>query len=273
MSGLYRLVAESSDESLLAVASFFYRGSVLRIYNADADQPVFELIFPPDGRRGIFATYIGFNPDKSRFLLETNAPEIHEYETKTWKLVSDAALVPQEAIHYVPSLDWTRGIALSANGKAYVWDASAHRMIATLETSGQVQSASFSPRGDMLALTSGPGVGRPARLTLWDANSGHLLRELWPVRWGSMAQGAPLWWDNGRLIIAAIRGNIGPDNGIGVWDVSTGRFQGRLDACSAAPVVAEGNRLLQNCQLGEVLEWNAESVQKDIRGNADQIPR
>jgi hypothetical protein len=264
-----RSVAESSDGRMLAVSSFFYRGSVLRVYNAAADHPVFELVFPPDGRRGIGPTYIGFNPDRSRFLLETNLPEIRIFETKTWKQISDASPMPPEAIRYVPSTDWTRGIAVSAAGKASLWDASSRQVITPLEISGQVQSAAFSPRGNLFALTTGPGELLPAQLTVWDARSGHLLRELWPPQWRSKVQGQPRWWGGSQLLVVPVRPYLGRIS-IGVWDVPTGRYHGTLAACAGADVLVEGDRLFQNCMTGEVLEWSAQAVRNEVKNLSGQ---
>jgi len=275
MSGSDRLVAENSDGSLLAVSSIFYRGSILRIYNTAADQPVFELLFPPDGRRVIRSTYIGFSPDKRHFLLETNKPEIREYDTKTWKQVRDTTQMPPGATRYVPSPDWKKGLALFADGKTGLWDASLHRMIAELDTNAQLQSADFSPQGDLLAVTSGPGEFYPMHLTIWEGYNGHLLRELWPVRWGSTVSGTfqegPLWWDSGRLLVAPIRGYIGSDNGIGVWDVRTGRLEGTLAGCSAVGLTVEGERLFQNCGSDGVMEWRIDAVRKDFLSYPGQL--
>ena len=265
-----RSVAESSDGSLLAVSSFFYRGSVLRVYNAAADQPVFELVFPPDGRRGIGPTYIGFNPAKSRFLLETNLPDIQILDTKTWKKISDSSPMPPATIRYVPSPDWTRGIAMSSNGESTLWDASSQRVIAPLNIDDRVQSVSFSPGGDLLALTSGNGEGLPARLTLWDARSGRLLKELWPAQWRSKVQGQPHWWGSSQLLVVPVRPYLGHMS-IGVWDVSTGRYQGTLAACAGADVLVEGDRLFQNCLSGEVLEWSAEAVQSEVKNLSGRL--
>lgn len=268
MSGSNLLIAESADGSLLAISSVYYRGSVLRVYTKDADKPVFELVFPNIDRRIIFPIYIGFNPDRSRFLLETNAPEIRVYETRTWQQVSNASLISPEATRFVPSSDWTRGVALTANGKACIWDASAHRLIAPLNVEGEVRSVSFSPHGDLLALTSSLGKFGDAHLSLWDAKNGRWLRELWPVRWGSKVYGAPqappLWWDGGRLLVAPVSGFFGPDSGVWVWDVTTGKLQGTLAGCRLPGVFSENDRLFQICPAGDVLEWRATEVRREI---------
>ena len=267
-----RSVAESSDGSLLAVSSFVYRGSVLRVCNRAADEPVFELIFPPDGRRAIGTTYIGFNTDKSRFLLETNLPEIRILDTKIWKRIGESQLLPPETIRYVPSPDWTRGIAISSSGKSSLWDASSRRVISPLNIDDRVQSVSFSSDGELLALTSGTGEGLPARLTFWDARNGHLLRELWPAQRSTQVQAEPYWWDSNQLLVAPVRAYLGR-NSIGVWEVSTGRYQGTLAACAGDDIAVEGDRLLQNCLSGEVLEWSAEAVRNEVQSLSGRLPR
>lgn len=268
MSGSNLLLAESADSALLAISSVNYRGSVLRVYTKEADKPVFELVFPDIDRRVIFPTYIGFNPDRSRFLLETNAPEIRVYETKTWQPVSNDSLISPEATRFVPSSDWTKGVALTANGKACIWDAAAHRLIAPLNVEGEVRSASFSPHGDLLALISGPAKFSDAHLTLWDAKNGRRLRELWPVRWRSKVYGvpqtSPLWWDGGRLLVAPVSGFFGSDTGMYVWDVSTGGLQGTLAGCRIAGAFSENDRLFQICPASEVLEWRDAEVRREI---------
>jgi hypothetical protein len=134
-------------------------------------------------------------------------------------------------------------------------------MIAELEIKGQVQSASFSPDGKLIALTVAPGTNYPARLSLWDANSGRLLRELWAPQWHSTLQGWPLWWDQGRFILLPMRPFLGP-GGIGVWEPATGKFRGTLPGPPIASI--EGDRLFQRGLSGEVLEWDADAIRKQI---------
>src|ERR1700679_3654049 len=119
---------------------------------------------------------------------------------------------------------------MSSNGKSSLWDASSHRVIAPLSSGDPVECVSFSPSGDLLALTSGTGEGLPARLTLWDAKSGRLLRELWPAQWRSKVQGPPHWWGSDQFLVAPVRSYLGRIL-IGVWEASTGRYQGTLAAC------------------------------------------
>lgn len=119
---------------------------------------------------------------------------------------------------------------------------------------------------------SGTEEGLSARLTFWDADTGHFLRELWPAQWRSKVQGPPQWWGSNQLLVAPVRAYLGRIS-IGVWEASTGRYQGTLAACAGDDVSVEGDRLFQNCRSGEVLEWSAEAVQNEIQGLSGRLPR
>ncbi|MGD0098605.1 MAG: hypothetical protein ABSB60_19165 [Terracidiphilus sp.] len=257
-------VAESLDGRLFAISKLVYQGYRLRVYIADSEKPQFDLLLPPNAGRTIRPTYIGFSPDGSRLLLETDAPELRVYETKTWKQLTDALIVPSKTVTYIPSQDWLRGVAEDSTGRTILWGASAHRMIAALDIKGQLRSASFSPDGKLLALTSGPGEFRHTELTLWNADSGNLLRKLWSLQWRPEAFGSPLWWGEGRFLVASTSGYVSHGT-VGIWDISTGRFKGSLSGCGGAFVVVEGDRLFQHCSTNQVLEWSAEKVRADMR--------
>jgi hypothetical protein len=62
---------------------------------------------------------------------------------------------------------------------------------------------------------------------------------------------------------------------VGVWDAKIGRFMGTLGSSASCnllgtPVVI-GERLLQRCSAGEVLEWSAEGVRKQLEAFGSQI--
>ena len=260
---LGKTFAESSDGNLIAICEQVYNGHRIRVYSGGIAKPSLELILPQYGRHAIIPVFIGFSPDNKLFLIETDAPETRLFDTRTWKQVTDAPQLNTRAVKYIPSQGWTRAVTVDDKEKVNLWDAVAGRVISSLDFGNEIQSVSFSPNGGLFAVSSGPGEGRPAKLSLWDSNSGRPLRELWPIQWRAKVQGTPLWWDRGRLLVAPIRGQFSP-SGVGVWDDSTGRLQGTLAGCGSGNILVEGERLFQSCPEGKVLEWNPEEVRKSI---------
>lgn len=219
---------------------------------------------PSGGTLDIQATRALFSPDGRTFLLVTNRPEVRLYDTAHWQLIGD--LLPPDAIDYIPSPDWKTGVAFSGAGGTVLWDVANRTVLKKLDLAGKLLTAVFSPDGKVVAITS-HSDGHPVQLTLWDASDGHRIRELYPVDWQSSVQGTPQWWDGGKYIFAGFGSAFGSP-GVGIWEVSTGRFRGSLATCfnsfSTEPFDPQLGGLHQYCSSGEVWGWNPDEILQQL---------
>ena len=188
-----------------------------------------------------------FSPD-GRYLLVRWGARIGAmlYDTATWQPVTDPRLFPQNLKEYLPSPDWDLGIAVTDAGETLIWDQQSHRIISKLPGLGEfeappvvtnqqgnrvyttpgaeIQSAAFSPDRSLVAIYSGPNNNVfKLRLSVWVIESGQKLRDLLPVEWASYPSGRPLWWNDGRWLLAHYASQDS-GSGIGLWDVETGYF-------------------------------------------------
>jgi hypothetical protein len=217
---------------------------------------------PGVGTLDIQATRAAFSPNGRMFLLVTNRPQVRIYDTTTWQLKSD--LLPTDAIDYIPSPDWSLGLTVSATGETALWDARKRVVVANLGIEGKFLSASFSPDGKKIATTSQPSDHHPTSLTIWDAADGHRIRQLYPIDWLSSVQGTPVWWGSGRYLLEGFGSPFGSP-GIGIWQVSTGRFRAALTTCfnsfAAELLKPDLGGLYQYCYpAGEVWAWDADAI-------------
>lgn len=224
------------------------------------------------------------------------------YDTATWQPVTDPRLFPQNLKEYLPSPDWDLGVAVTAAGETLIWDQLSHRILSKLpglgkldpppvitnqkgvrvytEPSAEIQAAAFSPDHMRVAIYGGPDDVHKLRLSIWDIESGQVLKDLSPMEWFSYANGAPFWWKNGRWLLARYASQFG-GGGIGLWDVETGRFKGTLDLatekCDAREdLIVSGSRLLERCfagknQDGKVLEWSVDGVTNQMSSAASRF--
>jgi hypothetical protein len=238
-----------------------------------------------------------FSPD-NRYLLVTWGMRIGAllYDTSTWKPITDPHVFPQNLKEYLHTPDWDLGIAVTEAGETLIWDQQAHRVLSKLQglgefepapiiadqqghrtyttPSAEIQFASFSPDRTRVAIYSGPDDTSKLHVSVWDVESGRKLRDFWPQASILSPGGEPLWWNNGRWLLAP--SSVG---GRAVWDVSTGRFQGSLNlsGCDAREsLVVLRERLQQRCfvgkgQDGKVLEWSVDGVQRQLETFANHI--
>lgn len=256
---------------------------------------VLQEFWQPDTYGG-YAVSGEFSPD-GRYLLVRWGACIGAmlYDSATWQPVTDPHLFPQNLKEYLPSPDWNLGIAVNDSAEAFIWDQQSHRILSKLPgvgeleappvitnqqgnrvyttPSAEIQSVAFSPDRTLVAIYSGPDNITKLRLSLWEIESGNKLRDLWPIAWTSYPSGHPVWWNNGRWLLAHYASQYS-GSGIGLWDVETGRFKGTLDLttekCDArADLIVSGSRLLQRCFLGKdqqdkVLEWTVDGIRKQM---------
>jgi WD40 repeat protein len=245
---------------------------------------------------GGYAVGTEFSPD-GRYLLVSWGKRIGVllYDTRTWQPVTDPRVFPQNLKEYLHTPDWALGVAVTGAGETLIWDQQAHRVLSKLQglgefepppiitdrqghrtyttPSAEVGFASFSPDRTLVAIYSGPDDTSKLHVSVWDVESGRKLREFSPMSSMLSPSGEPLWWNNGRWLLA------GPGAGKGVWDVSTGRFQGSLNlsGCDAREsLVVLGERLQQRCfagkgQDGKVLEWSLDGIERQLADFASQI--
>ncbi len=244
-----------------------------------------------------------FSPD-GRYFLVTWGKRIGAvlFDTASWKPVSDPQLFPRNLKEYLPAPEWDLGIAVTDAGEALVWDRQSHRVISKLPGLGEledppvitdkqghriytaknaeVQAAAFSPDGARVAIYSGPDNIFRMRLSLFDIRAGEKERDLWPVAWMSYPNGQPVWWNDGRWLVAPWSSRFS-GGGTGVWNAETGRYLGALDlsGCNArGSPVADGTRLLQSCDMGQgqqdkVLNWSVDGMREQLKSAESLVSR
>jgi hypothetical protein len=264
---------------------------------------VLQEFWQPTNVYGGYAVGGEFSPD-GRYLLVRWGARIGAmlYDTATWEPVTDPRLFPQNLKEYLPSSDWDLGVAVTDEGETLIWDQQSHRILSKLPGLGEfeappvvtnqqgqrvyttpraeIQSAAFSPDHTRVAIYSGPNNNVKLRLSVWDIESGQKLRDLLPVEWASYPSGQPLWWNNGRWVLAHYASQDSR-SGIGLWDVETGYFKGTLDVATEKcdtreDLVVSGSRLLQRCFLGKdqqdkVLEWTIDGIRKQMDSAANPL--
>ena len=263
----------SPDGSIRVEHDFVHH--TMTVYEAESDKElrvIHEFWQNGQANGGGYVTLTNFSPDGRHLLVRWGKQEgAVLYDTRTWQVVRDLKLFPQELIDYQPSSDWHLGLAITTKGESLVWDQDNHRILSKLDGLSDVQSTAFSQDGTRLAVYSGPNNIFKLHLTIWDVRGGQMTRELWPVEWASYPAGKPIWWNGGRWLLATWQGQYG-GGGMGLWDATTGRFNGTLalpDCQTNGVLPVPRESLLQQCYTNSgaedtVREWTVEGVQKQI---------
>jgi hypothetical protein len=88
--------------------------------------------------------------------------------------------------------------------------------------------------------------------------------------------GAPIWWPDGRYLLATVRDNpSGSNHDIGIWGVQSGRFRGEFSGCvySADPlsIVLHEAKLFERCRDGMIFMWDAGAAINKIAAYENSI--
>ena len=125
---------------------------------------------------------------------------------------------------------------------------------------------SFSPDDSLFAVTSvrqNQDQSSTFHLRIWETKSGRFVRELRSLYYFAHdGIGVPIWWGNGKYLLAETReGRLG-SYVVGIWNAESGKFRGEFSACADSindpfAVGLVGQRLFDWCPDGKLLMWNA----------------
>jgi WD40 repeat protein len=223
-------------------------------------------------RRGIYISHAFFTPDSRYLLLLSNVPAIYIYDTKTWKSVTSLPGLPTAATAFYPSSDWKHGVAMLPGGRVEAWDLSKGQRQSDLDLDGNLQDVSFSKDGSLFAASSvrlNPDGSSTFHLRVWDANTGRFLREMIPPYYFEHdVISRPMWWRDGKYLLANVRaGHLGGYM-IAVWNVQSGQLRGGFSACDSSQdpfeVGIDGPRLLKWCFDDTLLVWDIPSAVEQV---------
>jgi hypothetical protein len=214
-----------------------------------------------------------FTPD-GRFLLALNSfpATTYIFDTKTWMRVDSLPGMPLGGVAYYPSADWKHGLLVSKAGSVDLWDAAAGRKIAALDLDGELQSVTFSPDGSLFAVVSvrqEPDQSSTFHLRIFETRTGKFVRELPSLYYFQHDEiGAPMWWENGKYLLAETRESRFGGYMVGIWNVESGKLRGGFSGCEYSDdpfdVALSGQRLFKWCRDGKLLMW-------DVAGAIHQI--
>lgn len=238
---------------------------------------------PKNLNHGVAITEAHFTPDGRYLLLLTTLPGMMIYETKVWQLVGSLPDLPADASLYYPSSDWKHGVAVYANGGVALWDAEARRQVSKIDAGGELSEVSFSPDESMVATTASQenkDQSTTFHLRVWNLSTGKMIEELLPAEYVEHdVIGEPMWWLNGRYLLAEVRDMPFRTNyEIGIWSIASGRFRGEFTACSLSPspndpfsIVLSDSKLFQRCRNGMIYMWDADGAISKIEAYEHSI--
>jgi hypothetical protein len=249
-------------------------------------------------RRWVYLSHAWFSPDDRFLLLLSNLPAIYVYDTATWQPTKSLPGLPADAVAYYPSSDWKHGVAVSRGGDTSLWDAVSRRKLDRLELDGKLSGVSFSPDDSLVAVTSAreftnhqlrnqESTNRQLTTTrlptfhlrIWETKSGHFVREMRSLYYFAYnGMGDPMWWDQGKYILAeTAEGQFGGEV-FGIWNVESGKFRGGLSGCAFAddpffPFALSGERLFRWCRDNKLLVWDVAAAIDKIAELESSLPR
>ena len=231
-------------------------------------------------RHGISVSHAFFTPDSRYLLLLSNLPAIYVYDTKTWRSARLPG-VPAGATAFYPSPDWKHAVAVFRGGEVETWDMLKGKKQSDLDLDGNLQDVSFAENGSLFAVSSvhtnadGSSV---FRLRVWDTNTGRFLREMIPPYYFEHdVISRPMWWGQGKYLLANVRAGHWGGYMIAVWNVQSGQLRGGFSACDSSQdpfeVGIDGPRLLKWCFDNTLLIWDVPSAIEKISQFEETLKR
>jgi WD40 repeat protein len=264
-------LAISPDRSLVATRYLPFDGRLV-VADTKTSSVVYEERDSTLNDRWIYISDTWFTPD-GRFLLAlSNLPAIYIYDTETWKPVDTLPGMPPGGVAYYPSSDWKHGLVVSDEGRVELWDAVRGRKLAALEMDGELTNVTFSPDGSLFAVVSvrqNPDQSSTFHLRIFETKTGKFVRELPSLYYFQHDEiGVPMWWENGKYLLAETRESRFGGYVVAIWNVESGKLRGGFSGCEYSDdpfdVALSGQRLFKWCRNGPLLMWDVARAVEQI---------
>jgi WD40 repeat protein len=215
-----------------------------------------------------------FTPDGRYLLVEAEHTALLVFDTKTWQLADPLPHIPKEALAYFPAKNGKRAAYVTGTRAIKIWDPREHRDVSQLDVSGRIVDLGFSPDQAMVAVViahdnieANPPTVAGYRIGIWRTDNGKLLHELRPFELPAYTVGDLHWWPDGKYVmVATSTAPMFGEQGIGLWDVESGRYRAEFTGCGANrfAVFPERQELAELCVNGSLMLWDAATAIKKI---------
>lgn len=273
-------LAISPDKSLVVTRYLPFDGRLV-VTDMKTSSVVYEERDETLNDRWIYFSNAWFTPD-GRFLLALNSfPAIYVFDTKTWTPREALPGMPAGGVAYYPSSDWKHGLVVSRTGQVDLWDAARGRSVAGLALDGELQSVAFSPDGSLFAVVSvrqDPDQSSTFHLRIFETKTGNVVRELPSLYYFQHDEiGQPMWWENGKYLLAETRESRFGGYMVGIWNVESGKLRGGFSGCEYSDdpfdVALSGQRLFKWCRDGKLLTWDVARAIRQIEEFESSLKR
>jgi WD40 repeat protein len=215
-----------------------------------------------------------FTPDGRYLLLQSNEPALQIFETKTWQRRPTLPGMPVGVLAYFPAPSGQRSVYLAGSGAISLWNPKDNRDIGLLDDNGRIVRLAFSPDESMVAAVTLHKAGEMTvptifRVRIWKTDNGALLQEMRPFERSARSVDGLLWWPDGKYLLAVTKSDsIFTTQGIGIWNVKTGRHRGQLVGCSTnnifGLVLHSDGRVFEGCGDGIIRVWDTPKTLEQI---------
>ncbi|MFN2211984.1 MAG: WD40 repeat domain-containing protein, partial [Anaerolineales bacterium] len=183
-----------------------YLDGIVSIYNAETEEVVSQLI-TGDSWGGF-----SWSPDGERIMTTNVEGPLRIWNARTGDILIESPYSDDFLFHANWSPDGTKivGTSWMEEGKVSIYDAASLEEIQSIYTNTWAASATFSPDGKRIALTSDRG-----QANIYDADSGEILLQLFPSDYREPVEGISWNKDGNQVIVFTL--------GIGYrFDTATG---------------------------------------------------
>ena len=208
-----------------------------------------------------------FSPDGEYLVIRTTIPSLLIYETGSWRRVTHAPELPQDATSFWPNSAWNSAVIANSEGSVELCNGT--QPIAQIAEKSEIVGAEFSPDDSLVAIATRPRKQESGpheiAVTVWHADG----TKLSSFRFGTFVQPTSegkmlVWLSDGQHLLSPVQTDSKAS--LAVWNVQTGRYDTELTGCdgSIKRFVLEADQVKADCDGRGVYQWDMNSALKKM---------